>query len=286
MSRASDAHALEFVGQVGRCAHAVKRARPLPPRSIDRDAANPWYRLAQSKTRRKNAAHRPLARNKYQLPVHRARSPWVALSPGGRRTRSTTSNPWPQHVADGPATACSSTTGAMRPLRHRDRRRRFRIRQCGRRTLRLLSQLKALPPCRGGPPAGGCRCWCSRSNIASSARAALWRVTGGAFAPRGLTDSTRQVIRRRGTAAWQPLMRAHHFKERIAARPANRASSWRWIENVHRGHGTLAAQFAKGAACRHRREGERFELDSRSRPASSPANERPTINAIDEPRIA
>jgi pimeloyl-ACP methyl ester carboxylesterase len=150
--------------------------------------------------------------------------PWVALSPGGRRALDSVKS-LAQHVAD----------AGFRVLIH-DRR------NCGLSDIviggdnseyetwaedlyELLTQLKALPAVVGGSSSG---CRLSVLFALKYPRAVrallLWRVTGGAFAAERLTenyyDKYIRAAREGGMAAVCAL---DHFKERIDARPENRA---------------------------------------------------------------
>jgi pimeloyl-ACP methyl ester carboxylesterase len=150
--------------------------------------------------------------------------PWVALSPGGRRALDSVQS-LAQHVAN----------AGYRVLIH-DRR------NCGRSDIviggenseyetwaedlyELLTQLKALPAVIGGS-SSGCRLSVLFAlKYPHAVRALLlWRVTGGPFAAERLTenyyDKYIRAAREGGMAAVCAL---DHFKERIDARPENRA---------------------------------------------------------------
>jgi pimeloyl-ACP methyl ester carboxylesterase len=151
--------------------------------------------------------------------------PWVALSPGGRRALD--------HVKG--LAQCMAEQGC-RVLIH-DRR------NCGVSDIviggeqseyeiwaddlyELASQLKALPAVVGGS-SSGCRLSLTFAfKYPQSVRALLlWRVTGGAFAAARLTENYYskyiQAAQEGGMAAVCDL---EHFKERIEARPSNRAT--------------------------------------------------------------
>ena len=150
--------------------------------------------------------------------------PWVALSPGGRRALDSVQS-LAQHVAN----------AGYRVLIH-DRR------NCGLSDIviggdnseyetwaedlyELLTQLKALPAVIGGS-SSGCRLSVLFAlKYPHAVRALLlWRVTGGPFAAERLTenyyDKYIRAAREGGMAAVCAL---DHFKERIDARPENRA---------------------------------------------------------------
>jgi pimeloyl-ACP methyl ester carboxylesterase len=175
--------------------------------------------------------------------------PWVALSPGGRRALDNVKS-LAQHVAD----------AGYRVLIH-DRR------NCGLSDIAigaeaseyevwaedlydLLSQLKALPAVVGGGSSG---CRLSVLFALKYPRAVrallLWRVTGGAFAAARLTDNYYdKYIRAAQDGGMAAVCALDHFKERIEARPANRAilmamDPKTFIAAMQR----WRAQFAKGA---------------------------------------
>jgi pimeloyl-ACP methyl ester carboxylesterase len=176
--------------------------------------------------------------------------PWIALSPGGRRALDNVKS-----------LATRMADHGYRVLIH-DRR------NCGLSDLviggdlpeyevwaddlhELLTQLKALPVVVGGSSSG---CRLSLLFALKYPRAVrallLWRVTGGSFAAARLTENYYgkyiTAAREGGMAAVCAL---EHFKERIEAKPSNRATLMamdpksfiaameRWRE-----------QFAKGAA--------------------------------------
>jgi pimeloyl-ACP methyl ester carboxylesterase len=150
--------------------------------------------------------------------------PWVALSPGGRRALDNVKS-LARHVAD----------AGYRVLIH-DRR------NCGVSDIviggedseydtwvkdlhDLLSQLKALPAVVGGG-SSGCRLSLRFAlKYPQAVRALLlWRVTGGAFAAARLTENYYgQYIRAAQAGGMAAVCALDHFKERIEARPANRA---------------------------------------------------------------
>ena len=150
--------------------------------------------------------------------------PWVALSPGGRRALDQV-RPLAQHLAG----------HGYRVLVH-DRR------NCGLSDIviggdqseyeiwaddlhELLAQLGALPTIVGGG-SSGCRLSllfalkyprCVRALL-------LWRVTGGEFAARRLTENYySKYIRAAQDGGMAAVCELDHFKERIEAKPANRA---------------------------------------------------------------
>jgi pimeloyl-ACP methyl ester carboxylesterase len=175
--------------------------------------------------------------------------PWVALSPGGRRALDNV-KPLAQHVAD----------RGYRVLIH-DRR------NCGVSDIviggdkseyevwaddlhALLSQLNALPVIVGGGSSG---CRLSVLFALTYPRAVrallLWRVTGGAFAAQRLTENYYgKYIRAAQDGGMAAVCDLEHFKERIEARPANRATLMamdpkQFIVAMER----WREQFAKGA---------------------------------------
>jgi pimeloyl-ACP methyl ester carboxylesterase len=175
--------------------------------------------------------------------------PWVALSPGGRRALDNVKS-LAQHVA----------SYGYRVLIN-DRR------NCGVSDIviggeqseyetwaddlyELLRQLNAMPTIVGGS-SSGCRLSLIFALKYPQAVQALllWRVTGGAFAAARLTenyyDKYIRAAREGGMAAVCDL---DHFKERIEAKPANRAvlmamDPKAFIAAMER----WRAQFAKGA---------------------------------------
>jgi pimeloyl-ACP methyl ester carboxylesterase len=174
--------------------------------------------------------------------------PWIALSPGGRRALDNVKS-LARRVAD---------TG-YRVLIH-DRR------NCGLSDIaiggerseyeiwaddlyELASQLKALPAVVGGG-SSGCRLSVLFAlKYPHAVRALLlWRVTGGPFAAQRLTENYYgQYIRAARAGGMAAVCALDHFKERIEARPANRATLMamdagefiaameRWQEQFRRG---------------------------------------------------
>jgi pimeloyl-ACP methyl ester carboxylesterase len=154
-----------------------------------------------------------------------SRGPWVALSPGGRRALDAV-KPLAQRVAD----------AGYRVLVH-DRR------NCGMSDIviggetseyetwaddlhELLSQLNGLPAVLGGG-SSGCRLSLMFAlKYPQAVRALLlWRVTGGPFAAQRLTENYYgQYIRAAREGGMAAVCELDHFKERIAARPSNRAT--------------------------------------------------------------
>ena len=177
-----------------------------------------------------------------------AHGPWLALSPGGRRALDLV-KPLAQRMCD----------AGYRVLLH-DRR------NCGLSDIaiggqsseyevwaddlyELLSRLNALPTILGGGSSG-----CRLSLLVAlkyphAVRALLlWRVTGGAFAAQRLTENYyEQYIRAARMGGMAAVCELDHFKERIAARPANRqtlmamdpqafiAAMERWRDQFRRG---------------------------------------------------
>src|SRR5213080_734121 len=151
--------------------------------------------------------------------------PWVALSPGGRRGLDNVKS-LAQHVAD----------AGCRVLIH-DRR------NCGLSDIAigaelseyevwaedlydLLSQLNGLPAIVGGG-SSGCRLSVLFAlKYPQAVRALLlWRVTGGAFAAARLTENYYgKYIRAAQDGGMAAVCDLEHFKERIEARPSNRAT--------------------------------------------------------------
>jgi pimeloyl-ACP methyl ester carboxylesterase len=175
--------------------------------------------------------------------------PWVALSPGGRRALDNVKS-LAQHVAN----------AGYRVLVH-DRR------NCGLSDIAigaemseyevwaedlhaLLSQLNALPAVLGGG-SSGCRLSVLFAlKYPHAVRALLlWRVTGGPFAAARLTENYySQYIRAAQDGGMAAVCALDHFKERIEARPHNRAAlmamdAKTFIAAMER----WRAQFAKGA---------------------------------------
>jgi pimeloyl-ACP methyl ester carboxylesterase len=175
--------------------------------------------------------------------------PWVALSPGGRRALENV-KPLAQHLAD----------HGYRVLIH-DRR------NCGVSDIviggdvseyevwaddlyELLTQLNALPAVVGGG-SSGCRLSVLFAlKYPQAVRALLlWRVTGGAFAAARLTENYYgKYIRAAQDGGMAAVCDLEHFKERIEARPQNRATLMAmdpkaFIAAMER----WQTQFAKGA---------------------------------------
>ena len=175
--------------------------------------------------------------------------PWVALSPGGRRALDNV-KPLAQHMAD----------HGYRVLIH-DRS------NCGISDIviggdaseyevwaddlyELLSQHNALPAVVGGG-SSGCRLSVLFAlKYPQAVRALLlWRVTGGAFAAARLTENYYgKYIRAAQEGGMAAVCALDHFKERIEARPQNRATLMAmdpkaFIAAMER----WQTQFAKGA---------------------------------------
>ena len=175
--------------------------------------------------------------------------PWVALSPGGRRALDNVKS-LAQHVAN----------AGYRVLIH-DRR------NCGLSDIaigaeiseyevwaedlhELLSQLKALPAVLGGG-SSGCRLSVLFAlKYPHAVRALLlWRVTGGPFAAARLTENYySKYIHAAQEGGMAAVCELDHFKERIEARPQNRAAlmamdAKTFIAAMER----WRAQFAEGA---------------------------------------
>jgi pimeloyl-ACP methyl ester carboxylesterase len=151
--------------------------------------------------------------------------PWMALSPGGRRTMENVKS-LAQRMAD----------KGYRVLIH-DRR------NCGLSDISiggetseyeiwaddlyaLLGELKALPAIVGGSSSGCRLSLLFALKYPQAVRALLlWRVTGGAFAAGRLTENYYgQYIRAAQDGGMAAVCALDHFKERIAARPDNRAT--------------------------------------------------------------
>jgi pimeloyl-ACP methyl ester carboxylesterase len=175
--------------------------------------------------------------------------PWVALSPGGRRALENVKQ-LAQYLAD----------HGYRVLIH-DRR------NCGVSDIviggdvseyevwaddlyELLTQLNALPAVVGGG-SSGCRLSVLFAlKYPQAVRALLlWRVTGGAFAAARLTENYYgKYIRAAQDGGMAAVCALDHFKERIDARPQNRATLMAtdpkaFIAAMER----WQTQFAKGA---------------------------------------
>jgi pimeloyl-ACP methyl ester carboxylesterase len=174
--------------------------------------------------------------------------PWIALSPGGRRALDNVKS-LARRMAD----------AGHRVLIH-DRR------NCGLSDIaiggerseyeiwaddlyELATQLKALPAVVGGG-SSGCRLSVLFAlKYPHAVRALLlWRVTGGPFAAQRLTENYYgQYIRAARAGGMAAVCALDHFKERIEARPANRATLMamdagefiaameRWQEQFRRG---------------------------------------------------
>jgi pimeloyl-ACP methyl ester carboxylesterase len=175
--------------------------------------------------------------------------PWMALSPGGRRALDNV-RPLAQHLA-----------GHGYRVLINDRR------NCGVSDIviggeqseyetwaddlhELLRQLNATPVIVGGSSAGGRRSLIFALKYPHLVRALLlWRVTGGAFAAARLTENYYdKYIRAARDGGMAAVCELDHFKERIEARPANRAvlmamDPKAFIAAMER----WRAQFAKGA---------------------------------------
>jgi pimeloyl-ACP methyl ester carboxylesterase len=153
-----------------------------------------------------------------------AHGPWVALSPGGRRALDHV-RPLAQHLAG----------YGYRVLVH-DRR------NCGLSDIviggdqseyeiwaddlhELLTQLGALPAVVGGGSSGGRLSLLFALKYPQCVHALLlWRVTGGEFAARRLTENYySKYLRAARDGGMAAVCELDHFKERIEARPANRA---------------------------------------------------------------
>jgi pimeloyl-ACP methyl ester carboxylesterase len=151
------------------------------------------------------------------------RGPWMALSPGGRRELQGVKS-LAQRMAD----------AGYRVLIH-DRR------NCGVSDVviggdkseyevwaddlhELLTQLNAGPVIVGGGSSGCRLSLLFALTYPQTVRALLlWRVTGGAFAAARLTENYYdQYIRAAQSGGMAAVCGLDHFKERCAARPANR----------------------------------------------------------------
>jgi pimeloyl-ACP methyl ester carboxylesterase len=155
--------------------------------------------------------------------VHGDHGPWVALTPGGRRG-----------LDEIRSLAGRVAAGGYRVLIH-DRR------NCGASEASvagegaeheiwaedmhaLLEQLGALPAYVGGSSSG---CRMSIQYALRHPQAVrgllLWRVTGGAFAVRRLTEKYYgEYMRAAQNGGMAAVCETEHFRELIAARPANR----------------------------------------------------------------
>src|SRR5262249_28373847 len=178
-----------------------------------------------------------------------ARGPWLALSPGGRRALDNVKS-LARRMAD----------AGYRVLIH-DRR------NCGLSDVViggesseyeiwaddlhvLLTQLGGLPAIVGGSSSGCRLSLLFALKYPQAVRALLlWRVTGGAFAAQRLTENYYgQYIRAAREGGMAAVCALDHFKERIEARPSNRATLMAiepndFIAAMER----WRAQFAKGA---------------------------------------
>ncbi len=150
--------------------------------------------------------------------------PWVALSPGGRRALDNV-KPLAEQVAG----------HGYRVIIH-DRR------NCGLSDIviggdkseyetwaddlyELLTQLKALPVIVGGGSSGCRLSLLFALKYPHAVRALLlWRVTGGEFAAKRLTENYySKYIRAAQQGGMAAVCELDHFKERIEAKPAQRA---------------------------------------------------------------
>jgi pimeloyl-ACP methyl ester carboxylesterase len=151
--------------------------------------------------------------------------PWVALNPGGRRG-----------MAEIRSLAARVAASGCRVLIH-DRR------NCGAAAVSvgggntehqlwaddlhaLLQHLGALPAVIGGS-SSGCRMSIDFAlRYPQAVRGLLlWRVTGGAFAVQRLTEKYYgEYIRAAQAGGMAAVCETEHFRELIAARPANRAA--------------------------------------------------------------
>lgn len=151
--------------------------------------------------------------------------PWVAINPGGRRG-----------MAEIRSLAARVAAGGFRVLIH-DRR------NCGAAAVcvgggnsehevwaddlhALLQHLGALPAVIGGS-SSGCRMSVDFAlRYPQAVRGLLlWRVTGGAFAVSRLTEKYfGEFIRAAQQGGMAAVCDTEHFRELIAARPANRAA--------------------------------------------------------------
>ncbi|HEY1361855.1 MAG TPA: alpha/beta hydrolase [Xanthobacteraceae bacterium] len=150
--------------------------------------------------------------------------PWIALSPGGRRS------------LDGVKSLAQHTAAAGYRVLIHDRR------NCGLSDIviggdaseyeiwaedlhELLRQLDALPAVVGGGSSGCRLSLLFALKYPRQVRALLlWRVTGGAFAAARLTENYYdKYIRAAQDGGMAAVCELEHFKERIEARPANRA---------------------------------------------------------------
>ena len=151
--------------------------------------------------------------------------PWVAINPGGRRG-----------MAEIRSLAARVAAGGFRVLIH-DRRNCGAAAVCvgGGNTEHevwaddlhaLLQHLGALPAVIGGS-SSGCRMSVDFAlRYPQAVRGLLlWRVTGGAFAVSRLTEKYfGEFIRAAQQGGMAAVCDTEHFRELIAARPANRAA--------------------------------------------------------------
>ncbi len=151
--------------------------------------------------------------------------PWVAINPGGRRG-----------MAEIRSLAARVAAGGFRVLIH-DRRNCGAAAVCvgGGNTEHevwaddlhaLLQHLGALPAVIGGS-SSGCRMSVDFAlRYPQAVRGLLlWRVTGGAFAVSRLTEKYfGEFIRAAQQGGMAAVCNTEHFRELIAARPANRAA--------------------------------------------------------------
>src|SRR5215831_2402518 len=183
----------------------------------------------------------PIAHVRGIISITRSSAP---AAPGSRShraaaARSTTSNPW-RSTSPMRATACSSTTGAIAASPTSRSAPKLPNTKCGRRIFTTCSRSS-----RRCPPSV-----LFALKYPHAVRALLlWRVTGGPFAAARLTENYYgkyiQAAQEGGMAA---VCELDHFKERIEARPANRAvlmaiDPKTFIAAMER----WRAQFAKGA---------------------------------------
>src|SRR5262245_10332682 len=199
---------------------------PVKPRTRGETATTQRYRVARPK--KNGGTPMPIAKVRgvsINYEVLGSHGPWIALSPGGRRALDNVKS-LARRMAD----------AGYRVLIH-DRR------NCGLSDIaiggerseyaiwadglyELASQLEALPAVvRGG--SSGCRLSVLFAlKYPHAVRALLlWRVTGGPFAAQRLTENYYgQYIHAARTGGMAAVCALDHFKERIEARPANRAT--------------------------------------------------------------
>src|SRR5439155_18494972 len=212
--------------------------------------------------------------------------PWVALSPGGRRGLDNVKS-LAQHVAD----------AGCRVLIH-DRR------NCGLSDIAigadvseyevwaedlydLLSQLKALATVVGGGSSG---CRLSVLFALKYPRAVraplLWVVTAGPFAAARLTENYYgKYVRAAREGGMAAVCELDHFKERIEARPANRATQWTRTRSSPP-WSAGAGSSRKAPSCRSSARAKRTSTRSRCRPASFQATTRRTTTPSPRRHIA